>query len=432
MAFPRRPGISMASARAMAPALAGQRRAMRRPRHTFNLQYRPFQIQPFCLAPVWPGETLENALLQVRTYTDPILAPHIGWWLDHHLFYVKHRDLAGRADFTAMMLDPDKDLSAYKTAADVEYYHGASMLQWAKLCYIEVVEQYFRDEDDGAWNSFTIGNMAAAGIVGQTWLESALLDDHYIVDNMAVDLDASGTITAEEVQRALRLWELYQSHNITDMTYEDYLKTYGINVDESVQEAHVPERIRSWSDWTYPTNTIDNTTGAPRSACSWVVAGRADKNRFFREPGFIFGVTVCRPKVYLKNLDGAAAEALDSAMAWIPAVLWDDPRTSMRKESATTGPLATIVTDAGGYWFDVKDIALYGDQFRNYANTTTGVNIVDLPNAAMTNKRYPSSTDVDSFFVSASPANKVRSDGSLNLTIASKIRDTSPGTPATS
>ena len=35
--------------------LAKQGRKMRRPTHTFNIEYRPFELQPFMIAPVFPG-----------------------------------------------------------------------------------------------------------------------------------------------------------------------------------------------------------------------------------------------------------------------------------------------------------------------------------------------------------------------------------------
>ena len=72
--------------------LAQQRRVTRRPQHTFQLRHRPWEIQPFMLAPVLPGETMQNLLLQARVVTDPIKNPLIGWWCEHYVFYVKHRD----------------------------------------------------------------------------------------------------------------------------------------------------------------------------------------------------------------------------------------------------------------------------------------------------------------------------------------------------
>lgn len=428
MALMKRP-LGQAAQVGMAEPYKQTARRLRSPQHSFNLRARPFQIQPFFIAPVLPGETLKNLQVQARIVSDPIKNSIIGWWTEHHFFYCKHRDLPGSTDFQAMQLDPDYDLSTYKIAADPEFYHGASMVSWARQCYIAVVENYFRDEGEN-WNTYTIGNMAAAQIKQETWLNSALLDDNYIVDMPPnVDLDASGTITADEVQRAMRMWMLQQSHNLTDMTYEDFLATYGIRQEQAA--INRPELVRSLMEWTYPTNTIDPTDGSAASAVSWAIRGSADKDRFFREPGFLFGVQVTRPKVYLRNVDGSAVGALDSALAWLPAIMADDPRTSLKKESATTGPLQTLVTDAGGYWFDVKDLFVYGDQFLNYALSATDANIVDLPAAAsLANKRYPDSDDVDALFAAASPANKIKSDGLVSLNIMGRVWDTTPGTTA--
>ena len=45
---------------------ARQTRTMRSPKHTFNLVTRPWQIQPFMIAPVLPGETLKSLTMQAR------------------------------------------------------------------------------------------------------------------------------------------------------------------------------------------------------------------------------------------------------------------------------------------------------------------------------------------------------------------------------
>ena len=53
-----------------------------------------------------------------------------------------------------------------------------------------------------------------------------------------------------------------------------------------------PELITYSKEWTYPSNTIDTTSGAARSAVSWAVQLKADKDRYFKEPGFLVGVCV--------------------------------------------------------------------------------------------------------------------------------------------
>ena len=65
-------------------------RHVRRPSHTFSLNQKPFQIQPFLLAPVLPGETLTNLLYQCRAVTKPITAPLIGWWYEAYFLMVSY------------------------------------------------------------------------------------------------------------------------------------------------------------------------------------------------------------------------------------------------------------------------------------------------------------------------------------------------------
>lgn len=100
-------------------------RVTRSPRHSFQLRQKPFLLQPFMIAPVMPGETMKSLLLQARAVTKPIKNPHVGWWAEYYFYYVKHRDLAGRDDFSEMMLDLDKNLTAYDaTVANAAYYEA--------------------------------------------------------------------------------------------------------------------------------------------------------------------------------------------------------------------------------------------------------------------------------------------------------------------
>ena len=133
----------------------------RSPRHTFQLRHKPFCIQPFMLAPVLPGETMKSLLLQARAVTAPIANPLIGWWLEYYFFYVKHRDLDGRDDFSEMMLDLEKDMSSYHSSASAVHYHMANRINWSQLCLKRVTEEYFRTEDE-VWNTHAIDGLPPA------------------------------------------------------------------------------------------------------------------------------------------------------------------------------------------------------------------------------------------------------------------------------
>lgn len=402
-------------------------RVTRSPRHTFQLRHRPFLLQPFMLAPVLPGETFKSALLQARAVTSPIANPLIGWWLEYYFFYVKHRDLAGREDFTAMMLDMDYDMSAYNAAADAKTYHMAGRINWAQLCLNEVTEQYFRNEDETT--APLVDGLPVVQVNSDSVLNSAILDDEFQgPDDVAIPInpgtasDGDETVNASQIDAAMRTWMFQRANNMTDMDYEDFLATYGIQTAK--EELHRPELIRYLREWQYPSNTINPADGVPSSAVSWAVAERADKDRFFREPGFLFGVTVARPKVYLRNQDGSVADTMQDAISWHPAMLRDDPWTSVRKFAETAGPYS-VVTDANGYWLDLKDLLSYGDQFVNFAVAgVNNANFVDLPTAGL-NVRYPSSDDVNRLFV-APAANTVAQDGVVQLQILGAVTDTTP------
>ena len=135
---------------------------------------------------------------------------------------------------------------------------------------------------------------------------------------------------------------------------------------------------------------------------------------------FIFGVCVSRPKVYLSKQVGAASGALTDVFAWLPALLQDKPEISLREFAADTGPLFGNTTN--GYWFDIRDLFLYGDQFTNIALTETDNAYVALPTVGL-NWRYPASADVDGLFKAASPANKIRQDMICDLIIAGMQSD---------
>lgn len=396
-------------------------RVTRSPKHTFHLRHKPFLLQPFMIAPVLPGETMKTLMLQSRAVTSPIANPLVGWWLEYYFFYVKHRDLDGRDDFSEMMLDLDKDLSGYNVAADAKTYHMAGRINWASLCLKRVTEEYFRDEGQ-LWTANNVDGLPVVKINSDNPTNSLILDDNFQGPNdEAITVGADDQITMSEIDAAMRTWQFQRANNMTEMDYEDWLATYGIR--SAPAENHRPELLRYVREWQYPSNTINPADGVPSSAVSWAIAERADKDRFFREPGFIFGVTVARPKVYLRNQDGSVADTLQGALEWLPAILRDDPWTSVKKFAHTDGPYS-VVTDANGYWLDLKDLFIYGDQFINFAvSGVNNANLVDLPSAGL-NVLYPSTTDIDNLF--SGTGKTLSQDGVVQLSILGALQDTTP------
>jgi len=409
---------------AIAAPYAAAKRVVRSPRHPFQVETRPFALTPFFIAPVLPGETMTNLVLQNRVVTDPVAHPLIGFWLEHWFFYVKHRDLDGRDDFAGMMLDPAKDMSAYNSAASVPWFHAGG-INWLKLCVQRITEEYFRDEGEN-WDVFKIGEYPQLQIVGNNVLDSLTNGGDYDADDKRVDLNIDGdaAFTADEIEPALAQWNALREAGLMPMDYEDYLRTYGVasRQDEESPNLHRPELLRHSREWSYPTNTIDPTNGTPRSAVSWSVALSADKARFFKEPGFVIGLVAVRPKVYLNGQVGSFVGGMNNVLRWLPAVKHDRPELSYMSFAEATGPLPGL-TDDDGYLVDTRDLFVHGEQFSNIA--TPGY-AVELPTATG-GRRYVPAGDLNDFFI-APEKNLVKMDGVTTLSVRSRQKD---GTPQT-
>jgi len=408
--------------------MRSQRRVTRRPQHKFNIKAKPYEIVPFMIAPVLPGETLDNLLMQSRVVSDPIQNSLIGWHQEYYLFYVKHRALAAwdtGGVLQSMMLDATTSTAALKAGANsAPYYTFKSGMNYVLACTQAIVQEFFRDEGE-TYSTASIENYYAAQLDQEQWYQSAKLvgagaDDAELpgVDELE-ELDILPGFTTQYAQ-----WELMRDQGMTDLTYEDYLRSYGVSVPKSEDEGgtpdqrHRPELIRFFRKWTYPSNVINPSDGSAKSAVFWDVKEVASKKRFFKEPGFIFGVSVTRPKLYLGNQKGAAVGMLNDAYSWLPAVLRGMDYTGVKGTtfSATDGILQNQSSD---YWVDVKDLFHYGDQFVNIAMSAAANHGVALPDAAL-NLKYPTNTIVNGLFVTAG-SEYVRQDGVCHLNILSAI-----------
>lgn len=369
-------------------------RVPRYPKHTFNIVQRPYEITPFFAAPVLAGETLKNLLLQCRTVSTPLENRLIGHHLEHYLFYVRLRDLADAEDIVEMLMDTGES-AGVQTAASNNAYHyvGTGAPDWVKMCLDSVVKHYFRDEGDTGSH---VG--AVTGLPMAQWSNYKSLIES-LIDNAAIETDTVANATPfPEFEKEYATWTFMRQMQLTEVSFEDYLGTFGVRVPDA--ELNRPELIRMTKNWTYPTNTLDGD-GTINSQASWSIQERADKDRFFKEPGFLFGVTVARPKVYMSLQDQASISILNDSLSWLPAMMKDAQMSSLKQVAGNSAilPYTAASTPTGGqldsdekYWFDVRDLFNYGDQFTNRslaADVNNGIPAEDMRN--FHGKKYPAS-----------------------------------------
>lgn len=398
-------------------------RVPRRPQHRYRLQVRPWAITPFFIAPVLAGETMKSMLTQARVVSQPLKDKMGGWWAEQYFFYVKLRDMPDASLLTEnMLLNPEYDHTPLNAAAKTEHYHVANFPDYIQRCLEPVVREYFRDQGE-ALNVATIGNYYAASINQNSWLDSVMQAADYNTADVNLDLNANATITASEADQALQMWRFLRDNAMTTMTYEEYVSRFGVNIP--TPDSQRPELIRYIRDWAYPANTVEPSTGIPTTAMAWSLQERADKDRFFKEPGFLFGCMIVRPKVYLNLQVAHAVDVMSTALSWLPPD-WTTKQTSLRQLADNTGPLGNI-GDANGYILDIKDLLLYGDQFVNFALAGSTVNQAALPVAATLQRRYASATDADGLFTGSTAATRLFDvDGVVSLTIHGAQFDTTP------
>lgn len=406
----------------MAREVGASQRKLRSPQHAFNLRVKPWQIQPFMIAPVLPGETMKNLLHMSRVVSDPLKDPLMGWWAEYFYFYVKHRDLDARDLLVDMHLSAATDVSSIKSAvADVPMFHRTG-IPWTKLCLDKIVEWYFRDEDDTA--AHTLDGLPAAKINVEGWWNSLKLES--VMAPTAEDHLPGEQIIPHEVapgfEQHYAQWEAMRAAQITDASFEDYLGSFGVRApQELTEEVHKPELLRYKKEFAYPANTVDPATGTPSSAAVWSLSFRADKDRFFKEPGFIVGVQVIRPKVLLSAITGSLTAYMDNAFNWLPKTLQEEAYTSLKEFASGAGPTPTAFGQ--DYWVDLRDLLLHGEQFRNHTAT---VNSVALPDTTG-NVDFATDAMANALFKTTDGTQRFRTDGMTSLGIASSVhRDMTP------
>lgn len=418
---------------AIAPDYLAQQRHTRRPQHRFNLRLIPYEIQPFLLAPVLPGESLTDMMLQAQTWSDPLKPDlkNIGWWLQYNFFYVRHRDLPQevRNLLAQMMLDPETDMSSLQAPEQsLPHYTFAGGIDWTRLCLEHVTAEYFRDEgEDG---NFPVGpnGLPLCRIYGRGTadaFERLTLDGDY--EDRRVDLiDDDGSLYANDLSTMMGHWMAMREAGLVTMDYEDFMRTYGAQVreDEESPNLHRAEDIWSLRDFTYPTNTVEPTNGIPSVAVGWRTQKRGGKRIFCDEPGFIFGVTYCRPKIYLGNQTGSVAGLMHSVRQWLPPMLHHQADLGHVQSDVDEGPVPN--TFAEGYWVDIRDLLIYGDQFINYDVSASAI-AADLPQADAS-RRYVAANEVRAMFATDFSENgSFQMDGLCSLSVKGRQRASQPG-----
>jgi hypothetical protein len=405
-------------------------RVGRYPSHKFQVKSLAYTAQPFLMARVLPGETLNSLYLESRVVTDPVLNSIIGWKKQYFFFYVRITDLLVDA-MKDMFIDPtNADIGGtYGEAAQVQWTNTAKGgVDWLDKGMTRIIDEYFRDDGE-TMDDYVSSVMSGVPFV--QYRDTGWLDNLTDKDDLPEGDAISGATDAGDLDRLMDAFEQLRAMGIANMSYEDWLRSQGIAIPG--ESEHKPEMLGSFSEFMYPSNTIDPSDGSATSAVSWVFKNSLRSPKFFKEPGFIIGLSITRPKVYFAGVAGALAGFATRAWDWMPNYMAQMPETRLKQFAGDAGPLGDRTTPTDDYWVDMCDDLIHGDQFQNMSTWGPGIaanyaqHRMPGPATDLTFK-YPDDDDAKGFFVDAAgTAFYVKQDGVCKLSIKGKQVDYTQG-----
>jgi len=402
-----------------APTMA---RKTRRPQHEFFVHSKPYELTPFLIAQVLPGETLKKAFYQAKTISDPISSGLLGWHKEVYLFYVKLTDLEDRDAFRAMVVDPDYNATALsETTANIGTMRNGSVtepaIDFVQKCLDRVTTTYFRNDIETSTAPLGAGGYPLLKKRKRDLFDSLNATATVEAIDPDIDLDADGTVTASEADKARMMWMQQAMQGLTDKSYADFLTSYGIRVER--EQLNEPELLARFNEWTYPTRLVDPADGSPTQAVQWSMANSIDKSIRFKEPGFVFGVHAFRPKLYPSFQTGTVTGFLKSGEDWLPGEALNSAAFGFKDLGPSAGPIYSAI---GEYRIDLRDALLFGEHFRN---VTTPQNSTGFASLAL--KDYPNSTSLVNLFTLTNGSAGLMTDGIVTFNIASLLQgDVSP------
>ena len=287
-----------------------------------------------------------------RMLSLPVKHPLAGAWLENWLVYVKFTDLD--RELGQSFISDDVSTSGYVAAADQpRHFTGAGQIDWIKKCVERVHKAYFVHENE---TPRFIDGVPQVKLNNVSWYQNCVFE---------AAAEAVPTADADELYAHLQGWQMLQQMQMTELTYEKYLETYGVR--SIAENKGDPEILRFARSWTQPVNTVEPTTGAPSSAFVWSDQITMDKAKRFDEPGFILMLTAVRPKMFQANLGHSMVGNLWGFSDWYPSYNMQDPTAGVKKLLKDDHVFAAALDDSGGetILYDHRDLLMHGEQFIN-------------------------------------------------------------------
>lgn len=400
------------------------KRVSQRPNFGIHGTMVPYGLYPIMATPVLPGTTMNACTVRMPTISQPVKNPLTGTWFEQWLFYVKLTDIS--KDLADQFMNEGVATTGYVQSGDNNRFFTADgQISWIEKCYDKIVDDYFTDEGETVP---TIDGVKQTKLNHMSWANNLTFESADV---------ATPTTDARDTYEALTQWAMLQQMQMTEVSYEDYLETYGVRPKNQLDGRC--EMLGYTRKWTRPTNVIDPSSGSPSSAWANFDDFKIDKSKRFVEPGFVVLLSTCRPKMYQAATRGRSLIGeMWGFRDWYPSYLIDDPTAGVRELPITERTRmfgSSLVTPAStkGLLFDYNDLLVHGEQFINSSDTELPYALpeanyqtaVDAATPAQLQGKYCTLADVQNLFVgSTDQTRRIAYDGMVSLTIAGHLKDT--------
>lgn len=395
-----------------------RRRKMRYPNFPIAGTMRPYGLYPLWSHLVLPGETLTKVTTRFRGISQPINHPLAGTWVEFWYVYVKLTDID--EDLGNMFISDSYSTTGFTFSGDEPRYFGKSgEIAWTKLATEHVHNMLFLDEGETAK---TIDGVRKVKMSNVSWAQNMIFEQAN---------EVPGTTDIGELGAQYQYWQMMQQMSMSEITYEDYLKQYGV---QSIRKrSREPEVLRYARKWTLPKNSVDPATGSPASA--WIAYEDVElgKDKRFDEPGFIVCLATYRPKLYQKHLISSMLGQIWGFSDFFPAYNLSDPSAGAKVLSTSASLFhADHRTDVGNVdlVYDHRDLLSHGEQFVNNfsgnypAPTSAGMLAQDASTVYDLRGQYADDTSIDALFVGTPTVKGMDYEGMASVTIKGHITDT--------
>jgi len=390
----------------------------RRPNFPIAGTLRPYGLYPQWIHPVLPGETLQSMVQKHRVISMPIKHPLGGAWLENWLCYVKFTDLD--RELGNMFISDDFSTTGYIAAGDSErYFVKTGQIDWVQKCVDRIHQAYFVHDGE---TPRTFDGVPKIKLNNVSWYQNMMFK--------AAD-DTVPTVDGSDHFEHMQGWMMLQQMQMTELTYEKYLETYGVkSVRENMGD---PEILRFSRSWTQPVNTVEPTTGTPSSAWVWSDEMKMDKAKRFDEPGFLIMLTAVRPKMYQANLTSSMVGNLWGFSDWYPSYNLQDPTAGVRKMMSDDAVFDAAAQDAGvdELIYDHRDLLSHGEQFINTTThpyalpQTASLEVMAASEPEDIRGEYAVIADINNLFSGVGvPNNGLYYEGMAHCTISGHVTDT--------